>query len=265
MQRVTDVLAQIERDRESVEFLSTGWGDIDEWLDGGFMRKELIVIGGATGIGKSYIAGQVMWTIAQKGFNTAYFSLEISNKMVLSRLMGALANIKPTRITSGFLTAEEHQKRLEARAKVLVYEQYMAFYDDVYTFAHLEEEIYQNSYDFIVVDFVQNIMVTGMEEYQRLSHVALSLQKLAKEKNCCILLLSQLSNAASRDKDDSAPVEYKGSGSIATVCDLGFVVTRTTGWDAGENAVRLFLRKNRRGPSGKYFDHTFVIPGGWIK
>lgn len=266
MKRLSEVFATIEENKKDLEFLKTGFTAIDDFLDGGFLRKELIVLGAGTGMGKSFVAGQVLWNIAQQGFHTAYFSLEISNQMIVSRLVGALANIKPTRILHGFLELHEHEQRTKARAKLVAYESFMTFYDNLYTFHEIVDEIRKHKYEFVVIDFVQNVLLTGMEEYARLSTVALELQRLAKETNTCVLLLSQLSNAVVREKDKSGVLEYKGSGSIATVCDLGFTMQRGDDWaNDGTNSITLFLKKNRRGISGQAWTYMFVHPGGWIR
>lgn len=264
MQQLSEVINQIESNKETLEFLPTGFSRIDEHLDGGFLRKELVVLGGHTGVGKSVIAGQILWNIAQKGFKTAYFSLEISNQMIVCRLIGAITNIKPTRIFAGLLTPKEFERKTEAKARLLNFENYMNFYDNLYALTEIQSEIRKNSYEFIVVDFIQNIVATGNDEYSRLSYAALELQKLAKEANSCILVLSQLSNMVAREGRKSPIVEYKGSGSIATVCDLGFFIERTEGWEENQNIVRLNLKKNRRGISHVYFEYTYHHPGGRI-
>lgn len=263
MKTVSQVIEQIETSKKSAEFMATGLTMLDEALDGGFMRKELIVLGGSTGIGKSYLAGQLFWNIAKKGYPSAYFSLEISNEMVVARLLGALANIKSSRVMSVALEVYEEKAKDQARLKVIPYEQFMHFYDDVYIFEDIKNKIIANKYEFIVVDFIQNVMIPKVEEYERLSTVALGLQKLAKQVNCCILVLSQLSNSVARAGDGSI-LEYKGSGSIATVCDLGFFIMRGDAELGLSNQITLLLRKNRRGPSGLSFNFSFQAPGGLI-
>jgi replicative DNA helicase len=264
MRRASDIINTIEEGKNDLEFLPTGFASIDEFLDGGFMRKELVILGGQTGIGKSYFAGQVMFTLAKQGFKTAYFSLEISSEMVVSRLIGSLANIKPTRIMAGLLTEGEHEARVKAKTEVVAHEEYMDFYDDIYDFEQLKKLIHGNSYDFIVVDFLQNVEVSSLpEEYQRLTTVTRQLQKMAKEKDNCILALSQLSNVAANSGASSKTLEYKGSGAIAHACDLGFLIERGD-INTGENLVKITLKKNRRGVSGYDFVLEFKYPGGWM-
>lgn len=261
--KATQILEKINNAKKDMEFLPTGLANVDTSLDGGFIREELIVVGGFTGIGKSYIASQIMFNIATKGYKTAYFSLEITNQMVLSRLIGQQADVKSIKIVTGNMQQHEHAKAMEAEGKMLGYEKYMEFYDDVYEFESIEKKIREGKYEFVVIDFIQNIIIKGMDEYERLSYVALMLQKLAKEMKCCILILSQLSNSIARNINESQ-LEYKGSGAIATVCDLGFFLIRETDRDLGIDKLTLALRKNRRGVSGQRWELSFRGEGGLI-
>src|SRR3990167_10979438 len=108
VKKASEIIEEIHQAKAEIEFLPTGFRKLDEFLDGGFMRKELIILGGYTGLGKSFFAGTLFYNIAKAGFDSAYFSLEISNAMVLSRLVGAQTNIKPTRLIAGFLTPDEY-------------------------------------------------------------------------------------------------------------------------------------------------------------
>lgn len=261
-----EIIQKIEAGRNETEFLPTGFYDVDYYLDGGLMRKELVMLGGGTGIGKSYVAGQIMYNIAQKGFKTAYFSLEIANEMVVSRLIGSIANIKPTRINSGKLFPDEPEQIEMAQAKVLVYEENMTFYDDIYAFDQIKKTIQENQFDLVIIDFIQNVEIHGIpDEYTRLTQVARQLQNIAKEKDCCILALSQLSNVIANQPADKGSIEYRGSGAIAHACDLGFIITRDQVAQQGaQQEVKLVLKKNRRGISGGRFELVFRHPGGWI-
>ena len=260
MKQFREIVKDIEESKKDMEILSTGFYSFDDKLEGGFLKKELVVIGGATGKGKSLVAGNLFFNIAKAGYKSAYFSLEISNNMVASRLIGAHSNLSPTRVMIKTLDENDTKKSKEAQADISVYEEFMYFYDDLYEYDKIEKQIKENDFDFVVIDFIQNIISKQGDEYERLSTIALNLQKLAKETNTCILVLSQLSNQVVRDKKSSL-VEYKGSGTIGTVCDLGFFIED----GLGENVLSIRLRKNRRGVSGAVFDFIVKTPGGGLE
>jgi len=261
--KMTEIINNIEETKGKDICLPTGFYNLDRFLDGGFFKKELIVIGGGSGSGKSYIAGTIFKNISHQALHSAYFSLEISNSMVVSRLIAQDSKIKFSRILYGFLDPEELARKEKAKDRLRVWEEFMEFRDDVYEYTKLEAEIRKGGYDFVVVDFIQNIIGSAHDEYSNLSEISLKLQRLAKECNCCILALSQLSNSVNRSGGEIA--EFKGSGSIMNVCDLGFFILRKS---ASQQLVNdefiLKIIKNRRGISGVEFNFKFIQEGGEI-
>ena len=109
---------------------------------------------------------------------------------------------------------------------------------------------------------IVKILIIGEKEYEKLTRVAVELQKLAKEVDCCILVLSQLSNQMAREGTGKPVFEFKGSGALAMVSDLAFLMERKT--DGVEDKLILTLKKNRRGVSGLVFYYKFTLPGGLL-
>lgn len=259
--KITEIVRQIEENKKSIEIMPTGILYLDATIDGGFIKKEFIVLGGKTGGGKSLLAGNIFLEMAKNGQRSAYFSLEISSEMLASRLIGARADVSPARMMIHELAKPELEATDKAEAEIATYEEFMYFYDDTYYIEEIIKEIEEQKYDFVVIDFLQNIMTKHKEEYERLSSVALTLQKLAKSANCCILGVSQLSNVMARDKKNTDIVEFKGSGAIGHAADLAFFIEAGR---AGENSLSLRLRKNRRGVSNGSFSFMIKQPGGRI-
>jgi len=261
--KIKEIIEQLFQNKGKDICLPTGFYYFDKFLDGGLFRKELIIIGGGSGTGKSYIAGTIFRHVVSQGYRSAYFSLEISNAMVSARFIAQDTGIKFSRILYGLLTPDEVKKVEESKIKLQVWEDQMDFYDDIYEYDKLEEEIRKNKYDFVVVDFIQNIIAKAKDEYSALSQISLRLQKLAKECNCCILALSQLSNSVNRSGGEIA--EFKGSSSIMNVCDLGiFILRKSNSQSLVNDEFVLKVIKNRRGVSGPEFNFKFLQPGGQI-
>lgn len=266
MVKLSEVFSLLDRSSHELEFMKTGFKKFDDMLDGGFLRKELIVLGGFTGVGKSYVSGHLFHQIASQGFKSAYFSLEISNEMVVSRLIGSIANLKPTRVMMDMLTPDEAENAVKAKAVISVSEDFMTFYDTMYTLSEIKKQVLEHKYEFVVIDFIQNVVAPGESDHARLTLISLELQRLAKEANCTILTLSQLSNSVGREGSQSKQLEYKGSGSIATVCDIGLFIERAEYFEgANWQGLTMTIKKNRRGMSGNTYNLSFKIPGGMLR
>jgi len=260
------VYQEMEERKKGMEFIATGLDRFDQLLDGGFLRKEMVVIGGVSGSGKSYIAGEMFYSSARQGFRSAYFSLEISSQMVQSRILGSLSDIKPINILTGRVSELEWEKQENARRSVWVHNADMWYYDDVYRLEEMDQEIKAHRYEFVVIDFIQNMIANERDEYARLSSLAIAIQRMAKVHDCCILVVSQLSNdKANKIYHEDEVLSYKGSGSIATACDLGLVVLREKDEQGFiQDRFRIVVRKNRRGISNKFVSYSFLQPGGKI-
>jgi replicative DNA helicase len=256
---LSEIYQSIETNKKNLEFIKTGFPTMDSLLEGGFLRKELVVVGAQTGIGKSIFGSHFFYGASKQGFKSAYFSLEISNELIVSRLLAREAGLSPTLLMTGELTGRALESKIDAKVEVESYESFMNFYDDTYVLEEMIKEIQDNKYDFVVIDFIQNVISAGEKEYDKLSRVSLELQRTAKANNCCILILSQLSNFASKNGLDTGNLEYKGTGNIATVCDLGFIIERSK---EVRDMNMVHLRKNRRGKSGDYIQVFYQHPGG---
>jgi replicative DNA helicase len=66
--------------------ISSGWASIDELMNGGWDRKTLNLILGASNSGKSLWLGNIAVNAAENGKNVAYITLEMSDKKVMKRL-----------------------------------------------------------------------------------------------------------------------------------------------------------------------------------
>ena len=101
------------------------------------------------------------------------------------------------------------------------------------------------------MDYLQNLR--GAETlFERTTDAIIHFQRMAKRLNCCILVLSQLSNEMAKTPLGEY-YSYKGSGAIRDAADKCLYLERKR----GENEMKVVLLKNRQGPVGVlevYFD-----------
>lgn len=65
----------------------TGFGALDKALNGGFRSGELVILGGAQGLGKTTFALQVMRNLTATGHSAVYFSFDHDNHSLIERLI----------------------------------------------------------------------------------------------------------------------------------------------------------------------------------
>ncbi len=88
---------------------------------------------------------------------------------------------------------------------------------------------------------VQNIQVEGEGIYDRMSQVAIALQKMAKKHNVCIMALSQVS------AEEKGAIKLRGAQELASSADIVLWIDRDATNEKRE--FSLIVRKNR--PFGK--------------
>lgn len=257
----SDVLELIKSKRGQHEFIPTGFAKLDGILDGGFLKKELTVIGADKGTGKSFLAIHLAMQAVEAGFKSAYYSLEISNELVVARMLGMKARLKAAHILYGMID-EGDREYLKAQADIIGYGDLFNTEDMTYDLADIAKTLKENKYELVVIDFIQNVQAQGPSEREKLAKISLDLQKLAKETNSSIVIISQLSNEVSRIKDEKRPLEYMGSGGIATVADLGFFLSKADNDLVPDGIYNLYLSKNRRGASNQITQLKVEWPGG---
>src|SRR5438445_1402657 len=69
--------------------IPTGFGSLDKLLGGGFRRRDLILLGGDIGSGKSALALGIALRVAQQSLGVAFLSGEMNEERLMER---ALAN-----------------------------------------------------------------------------------------------------------------------------------------------------------------------------
>ena len=77
-----------ERDFEPIP---TGIKALDRALQGGFIRKTLVTLGAAPGMGKTALAQWILENMAEAGHNVLYINLEMAREQLLARSISRLA------------------------------------------------------------------------------------------------------------------------------------------------------------------------------
>ena len=246
-----------------IKGISTGFAKFDE-LTGGLHGGDLVIVAGRPSMGKTALALNVAQHVALKNKQTvAIFSLEMSKESLLTRMLCAAARVDSQKFRAGYLSQEERRKLNHALHELV---QAPLYIDDT-PGAHLMDmhaklrrlETERHHLGLVIVDYLQ-LMTAGARfenRNQEVSALSRGMKMLAKELNCPVMVLSQLSRAVeNRQGGDHRPQlsDLRESGSIEQDADVVAFVFREEVYQPKNENLRglaeLIIGKQRNGPVG---------------
>ena len=246
----------------------TGFYDLDTLMNG-LQKSDLIILAARPAMGKTAFALNIAQNVALRA-NTpvALFSLEMSKKQLVQRLLASEAEVDTQRLKTGNLQAKDWEKLAMASSSI---SEAPIYIDDTAgcTITDLRAKcrrlaMSEKNLGLIVIDYLQLIEGTGREDrMQQISSISRGLKILAKELNVPIIALSQLSRAV-ESRNDKRPMlsDLRESGSIEQDADIVMFIYREDYYknanedeEAAEKAANkgtatIIIAKHRNGPVG---------------
>lgn len=237
--------------------LDTGFKDLNNKL-GGFHKSDLILIAARPGMGKTAFALNLVSNVALKSkANVAVFSLEMSKEQLVQRLISSQSNVPLSEITSGKI-ADRSWKEIADGIKVL--SSANIFIDDTpgIKISEIRSKCrklkMEKGLDMVMIDYLQLMEADGRAEsrQQEVSKISRSLKILAKEINCPVVALSQLSRNTESGKDHMPKLsDLRDSGAIEQDADIVMFIYREEYYEKfnaeNKNKAEIIIAKNRHG------------------
>jgi replicative DNA helicase len=211
--------------------IPSGFYSIDKFT-GGWQPQDLIIVGGASSMGKTSFALALAYNAAIHGNNSVVFSYEMSSNQLISRILSSHTNIDNRYLIKGTLTAEEWKAIHRATA---VIENIPLYVDECsstslrYLLNKVRQYVITKNVKLVMVDYLQLVSNTikGRSREQEVSIIARSLKNLAKELNITIIALSQLSRGVERNEGCRPMLSnLRESGEIEQAADAVIFVYR---------------------------------------
>jgi replicative DNA helicase len=201
-------------------------------LDGmtnGLQPGHLWVVGGFSSTGKSAVAVNFVYDALRANRTVGVWSLEMTQEQYLIRLLSCATGIPQSTIRSRAFIGHDTvdlMKRVEswvARAPLAIYDTHYRLQDIRRTAIAQKETM---GLDLMIVDFIQNVYDKG-EEFGDARATILELQNLAKELDCTVMALSQVSNDYAKNADTNKNYySFKGHGAIRDAADIAVMLKR---------------------------------------
>jgi len=212
--------------------IASGFHAIDKFT-GGWQPTDLIIVGGASSMGKTSFALALAYNAAKyTNTPTVIFSYEMSAIQLLRRLASMESGISNRYITNGTLDDTELAKIHNTITEI---ESLPLSIDEGnitslgYLVHRIKEYVKNKAAKLIMVDYLQLVSAKskGGSREQEVSQVARSLKNLAKELNITIIALSQL-NRGVGNRNNSKPTlsDLRESGEIEQAADVVMLIYR---------------------------------------
>lgn len=248
--------------------IPTGFRDLDKNLSG-LQNSDLVLLAGRPSMGKTSLAMNMAYNAArykdEEGnhpYKVAIFSLEMSKLQLTQRLLSVASGLDARKIMDGSLEGSEDWDLLMTGFKAL--EDLPIYMDDTSSISiealrsKCRRMKMEQGLDLIVIDYMQLMTVdqarASDNRQQEITTISRGLKGLAKELNCPVLALSQLSRKAEA-REGQRPVmsDLRESGAIEQDADVVMLLYREDYYNEeteNKNQTEVIIAKHRNGPTG---------------
>ncbi|WP_334291164.1 replicative DNA helicase [Alkaliphilus transvaalensis] len=254
-----DQIERLYEDKTGLTGLSTGFIDLDKKLSG-LHKTDLILVAARPAMGKSAFSLNLAQNAAVKGgASVAVFSLEMSKEQLMLRMLASESMVDLSKIQVGNLDEEEWGKIAQA---MIPLSQAKIFFDDTPGISIMEMRSkcrklkMEQGLDLVLVDYLQLMQGDRRSEnrQQEISAISRNLKIMAKELDCPVIALSQLSRAPEL-RADHRPIlsDLRESGAIEQDADLVMFLYRDEYYHEDsdkKNLAEVIIAKHRHGETG---------------
>ena len=267
-----EIVARMSGEGQNIA-IPTGFSTLDQLV--GLGKGDLIILAARPSMGKTAFALNIALNVAGKNHRdesekktVALFSLEMGADQLVSRMICSEGMLDSEKIKKGTLDNDDMMK-LETAVHFL--NQKNIFIEDS-AFIKVNEvkakcKLLKNEHglDLIVIDYLQLLQGSKRTDnrQQEVSEISRRLKQMARELECPVIALSQLSRSV-ESRHDKRPMmsDLRESGSIEQDADIVSFLYRSDYYrseDADENEVQepsdvstveVIVAKNRNGQTG---------------
>lgn len=198
---------------------ASGFRGLDNLLNGGFRDGELVVVGGSTSMGKSAFAQNVARLMARDGVPVMYFSLEMTSRENVLRLLSMESGVEFRRLQNREYLRSRQDVELVRHAQETVTSYPLEIIDQgVVRPADVVQRVVTAKREpwLVIVDYLTLLSPdrqTG-QRYLDVGEMARVFKVLAQDRQICVMALAQLNREASKTIRRPRLADLKESGDI---------------------------------------------------
>ena len=255
---------QYRKSGAQVSGFESGFMDLDS-LTGGFQPGSLNIIAARPSMGKTALALNVaQFGGGKAGDSVLIFSLEMSSDQLVQRMLGSEAQVNVHAMRTGVMGKSEWDDLMNAagrlsRMPIYIDDSSMLTTMDFRARCRRFKSRHANL-GLVVVDYLQLMSLGGRNidnKQQEVAEISRMLKSVARELQCPVIALSQLSRAVEQSSDRKPMLSHlRDSGAIEQDADTVLLLYRPDYYEGAVNPSTdseaiLNLAKNRNGPTNE--------------
>ncbi len=275
--QVYDNAEQLDQNSGQTPGIPTGYRDLDQ-MTAGFNRNDLIILAARPSVGKTAFALNIAQKVAthEDQYTVGIFSLEMGADQLATRMICSSGNVDSNRLRTGTMTEEDWNRFTVAvgklsRTKIFIDDTPGVRITDIRSKCRRLKQ--EHGLDMIVIDYLQLIQGSGSRasdnRQQEVSEISRMLKAIARELECPVIALSQLSRGVEQ-RQDKRPMmsDIRESGSIEQDADIVAFLYRDDYYNRGDGddddddggfepqtndengEIEIIIAKQRNGPTG---------------
>ncbi|PEF22498.1 replicative DNA helicase [Bacillus pseudomycoides] len=260
---LVDLYEELHQDTEELTGIETGFSALNK-MTCGLQEGDFVVIGARPSMGKTAFALNIALHAAKSGAAVGLFSLEMSNKQLLKRMVSCLGEVSGKRLKNPKhrFTIEDWGKTSRAFAEIGdlplgIYDKAGVTTQEIWVQVRKLKRKYGDKKLLVIIDYLQ--LITGDSKYrgnrfQEMSEISRKLKLLARDLNVCVVALSQLSRGV-ESRQDKRPLlsDLRETGQIEQDADLIMLMYREDYYEKEtehKDITEIQIAKHRNGPVG---------------
>ena len=259
---VWDALESINRAAQTtgdVTGLATGFVDLDHWT-AGLQPGNLVLVAARPAMGKTSLVLSILHNVVVKQHKPALmFSLEMSQKELMNRLLSMDSGVNSQKFKTGQLTDADWVLLMESGGNLahsgLILNDTATTLGEIRSISRKMKA--EKNIELVVVDYLQLMNSTSKRadsRQQEISEISRGMKLLVKELQLPVIALSQLSRSV-ESRTDHRPMlsDLRESGAIEQDADMVMFIYRDEVYheDSDKKGIaEINIAKHRSGPVG---------------
>jgi len=194
---------------------------------GGMTRKEITVLGGRPGHGKTTLIINIIRSLVNQGHKVMMFNREMSNPEMIRKLIVMEGEkLSYTKVRKGDLNGSTDLFESASESVTNKYKDKLLMFDDVRTLDEAMVEISRHKPDVIIDDYIQLIsMSDDKERRHQIEEIVYDYKWICKKENCSAILVSQLNREIEKRYEPRPRLsDYSESGVIEQTAECALFV-----------------------------------------